>query len=296
VNKGDLVAEVDPTVYLARVNADQAQLNSLHAQVADKEAQRVLAEQQFNRQQILIKARATSQDIYDSAVATLTSVQAQIDALKAQIQQIEFNLNGDQANLGYTKIYAPMSGTVVDISARQGQTIIAVQIVPTILRIADLRTMKVNAQVSEADVTRLKVGMKAYFNTLGRPERRLYGTLRQILPTPTVTNNVVLYNVLFDVANPDGELLPQMSAQVFFVAADAHDVPVLPLEALIVEDVPGKAKRYHAIVVKDGRPQNRDVTIGLSNRVLAEIKSGLEPGDVVAIVPQLRGAPPGPPR
>jgi macrolide-specific efflux system membrane fusion protein len=191
---------------------------------------------------------------------------------------------------------------VVDITARQGQTIIAVQIVPTILRVADLDTMKVNAQVSEADVTKLKVGMKAYFNTLGRPERRLYGTLRQILPTPTVTNNVVLYNVLFDVANPDRALLPQMSAQVFFVVAEARSVPVVPLEALIVEDEPGKPRQYHAIVVKNGQPEPRDVTIGLSNRIVAEVKSGLAVGDVLAILPPpppgFPGRPPGggPPR
>jgi macrolide-specific efflux system membrane fusion protein len=283
VKAGDLLAQIDPTVYQARVNGDQAQLNSLRAQIADKEAQRVLADQQLKRQQTLLNSRATSQDAYDSAVATLKSVQAQIDALTAQTRQTESVLNGDQANLGYTKIYAPMAGTVVDINARQGQTLNAVQQAPTILRVADLSTMKVNAQVSEADVTKLKVGMVAYFSTLGRSDRRLFGKLRQVLPTPTVTNNVVLYNVLFDVANLDGELLPQMSAQVFFVVASAHDVPVVPMEALIAVEEAGKPKLYRAVVLKDGKSETRDVTLGVSNRVLAEIKSGLQLGDVLVV-------------
>lgn len=291
VKKGDLVAEVDPTLYLARVGADQAQLNALHAQVAEKEAQRVLAEQQFKRQQILINARATSQDLYDSAVATFKAVQAQLDALNAQIEQVEANLKADQANLGYTKIYAPMDGTVVDISAREGQTIIAAQIVPTILRIADLGTMTVKAQVSEADVSRLKIGMPAYFSTLGQPDQRREGTLRQILPTPTVTNNVVLYNVLFDVPNADGALLPQMSAQVFFVAASARNVVMAPMEALI----PGPGGQFVALVLKDGKPQPRPVQLGIANRVTAEIKSGLQPGELLLLPPPGFGGPPGAP-
>src|SRR6185503_17485715 len=131
---------------------------------------------------------------FESAEANLQVIDAQIDALRAQIQQIESNLKADQANLGYTKIFAPMAGTVVDIIARQGQTLNANQQAPIILRIADLSTMTVVTQVSEADVAKLKLGVAAYFTTLGQPDRRRIGKLRQILPTPQVVNNVVLYS------------------------------------------------------------------------------------------------------
>ena len=105
---------------------------------------------------------------------------------------------------GYTKIYAPIAGTVVSQAAKQGQTLNANQQAPIVMRIADLATMTVQAQVSEADVPKLRVGMDVYFTTLGGDNRRYYGKLRQIPPTPTVVNNVVLYDALFDVPNPDG--------------------------------------------------------------------------------------------
>src|SRR5204863_4562385 len=128
-----------------------------------------------------------------SAAATLRSAKAQIDVLKAQGDQTRSSLRGDEANLNYTKIYAPMSGTVVSQAAKQGQTLNANQQAPIVMRIADLSTMTVQAQVSEADVPKLRVGMDVYFTTLGGDNRRFYGKLRQIPPTPTVVNNVVLY-------------------------------------------------------------------------------------------------------
>src|SRR5690606_32368111 len=131
--------------------------------------------------------------------------------LKAQIQQTESTLRGDEATLGYTKIYAPMDGTVASITVREGQTLNTNQSAPIIMRIADLSTMTVWTQVSEADVPKLDLGMRAEFTTLGGGSRRWSGELRQILPTPEIVNNVVLYTALFDVANPQRELMTQMS-------------------------------------------------------------------------------------
>ena len=108
----------------------------------------------------------------------------------------------------------------------------ASQQAPIIVRIADLSTMTIQSQVSEADVSRLRVGMDVYFTTLGSSQKRWQGRLRQINPTPEVVNNVVLYNALFDVANPDGALMTQMTAQIFFVVAKAEDALVVPLAAL----------------------------------------------------------------
>ena len=181
---GKLLAEIDPTVYQSRVDSDKAQLLNLKAQLAAATAQQVLASHQYQRQVNLMKSKATSQDALQSARATLDSTSAQIDALKAQIQNTESVLKGDLANLGYTKILAPMSGTVVSETAKQGRTLNANQQAPIILRIADLSTMTVQTQVSEADVGRLHIGMPVYFTTLGYPDRRWTSTLRTIWPTP----------------------------------------------------------------------------------------------------------------
>lgn len=292
VEKGQLLAQIDPTVYEARVSADQAQLLNLKAQIAEKSVQQKLAQKQFERQRRLLADRATSEDSFDTAEANLKAITAQIDALNAQVQQTESTLKGDLANLSYTKIYAPMTGTVIDVTARQGQTLNANQQAPIILRIADLDTMTVQTQVSEADVSRLKLGMPAYFTTLGQPNRRRTGTLRQILPTPQVVNNVVLYSALFDVPNPDQDLLPQMSAQVFFIVSHAENVPVVPLAAL--RQMPGSRNRYTARVMENGQAVERSVEIGANNRVMTEIRTGLKPGDELVLdQPRGQGGPGG---
>lgn len=288
VEKDQLLAEIDPTVYLARVEASTAQLANLQAQLADRQAQETLARLQAERQRNLRKLDATSQEALESADAGLRSASAQIDAIKAQIRQTESSLKGDQADLDYTRIYAPMSGTIVQQLANQGQTLNANQTAPIVVQIADLSTMTVRTQVSEADISRLKPGMAAYFSTLGQPNRRWEGTLRQILPTPEVINNVVLFNALFDVPNPDGQLLPQMSAQVFFVNESAEDVLTVPVVALgkPIRDkdtpAPERGSRYEVqILTEQGSAQPRTVTIGTRNRVQAEVIEGLEEGEKV---------------
>lgn len=284
VEQGQLLAEIDPTVYQSRVNADEAQLLGLQAQMLEKQAQRRLLENQLKRQKELLAARATSEDAYEIAAAALQQVTAQIQALEAQAKQTQSTLNGDLANLRYTKIYAPMTGTVVSITARRGQTLNANQTAPIVLRIADLDTMTVWTQVSEADVPKLKLGMAAHFTTLGQPGKRWSGKLRQILPTPDVVNNVVLYNALFDVANPGHELLPQMSAQVFFILGEARGVPVVPMAALKPMRG-GRGQRFTARVMQDGVPVEREVEVGVVSRLVAEVKSGLAAGDEVVLEP-----------
>lgn len=312
VAAGDLLAEIDPAVYLSRVEASRAQLRNQRAQLQERRAQLVLAEQQYARQQNLMREDATTAEALQSAEATLLSIQAQIEALTAQIEQTESTLRGDEANLGYTKIYAPMSGTVVSLSARQGQTLNANQQAPIVLRIADLSVMTVQTQVSEADVSKLRLGMDVYFTTLGNRGERFYGKLRQILPTPEVLSNVVLYNALFDVPNPDKRLMTQMTAQVFFVVAAAKDAVVVPITAVTSAarpPEPGAAARNGApqgqrpaqrtegqeqrrragqsalvrVMTERGRVEERRVEIGVVNRVSAQVLAGLEPGEQVVI-------------
>ena len=276
-----LLAEIDPVVLVARVEGGRAQLAGLKAQLVDRQAQATLAGQVFERQGKLRRDKATSEEAYESADAAARSAAAQVDMLKAQISQVESTIRGDEATLGYTKIYAPMAGTVVSLTARKGQTLNTNQQAPIVLRIADLSTMTIWTQVSEADVSRLKLGMKAYFNTLGTPQRRWMGTLRQIMPTPEVVNNVVLYTALFDVANPKQELMTQMTAQVYFVVADAHDVVTVPFAAVKRS---GRERKATVDVVRDdGSIETRPVEVGVTNRVLAEIRAGLAPDERVVI-------------
>lgn len=303
VKAGDLLAEIDPTVYRARVDADRAQLSNLGAQLTDKQSQLVLAEQQLVRQQNLTKADATTAEALQTAEASVRSAKAQIEALKAQIRQTESTLRGDEANLGYTKIHAPMAGTVVSQTAKQGQTLNANQQAPIVLRIADLSTMTVQTQVSEADVSKLRVGMDVYFTTLGSGDRRWYGKLRQVNPTPTIVNNVVLYDALFDVPNEQRALMTQMTAQVFFVVGQAKDAVFVPLSALRPAGGQGRHRAQGAaaegtvavdprvqfsggraavrIVHTEGVIEEREVQVGVMNRVAAQIVSGLQLGDRV---------------
>ncbi len=232
VKQGQLLAEIDPQVLNAKVQQDLASVANLRAQLADRQAQAALAQANYLRQQRLMTAQATSKADYDAAKQLAASTSAQIAALRAQVNGAASAMSGDTIQLGYTKIYAPMTGTVVSITTKQGQTIISSQQAPVLLRIADLKTMTVWTQVSEADVPKLRVGMDAYFTTLGDPNKRWSGKLTQIQPTPTSVNNVVLYTATFDVKNPENRLMTQMTAQVFFVTASAHDVVTVPVSAL----------------------------------------------------------------
>jgi len=280
VNKGDLLAEIDPTVYESTVAADKAKVRDLEAQIKRQEAQLELSRIQNRRNQGLLKINAVSKDTADTSAATVKQDQASLDSLKAQLDQANSTLQGDEANLSYTKIYAPMSGTVTSQTTLQGQTLNNRQTAPTILQIADLSTMTVKAQVAEADVGKLKVGMPVYFTTLGMPDRKWRSTVRQILPTPETVNDVILYNALIDVANADHALMTSMTAQVFFLLGEAKNVPIVPVAALRPAKS-GEAGAYRVMVMDGGRPTPRDVKIGLMNRITAEVVSGLEEGDIV---------------
>ncbi|THF64725.1 efflux RND transporter periplasmic adaptor subunit [Pseudothauera nasutitermitis] len=361
VKAGDLLAEIDATVLQSKVDATHAQLRNLRATLGARESDLKLAEIQHRRQQNLIAENATTEEAVQQAQAGLLSARAQIEALRAQIDQTESNLRADEANLDYARIYAPIDGTVVSISARQGQTLNSTQQAPTILRVADLSSMTVETQVSEADVSRLRQGMEAYFTTLGNPGQRWTGQLRKVEPTPTVTNNVVLYNALFDVPNPDRRLMTQMTAQVFFVVGRAENALTVPMGALSnlgtrtrppgmgAEGGPGmrpaggerpaagerpamqrppgapngeggmrraraaegedgaggppveRGRRATVKVLQDGEVVEREVRVGVTSRVAAQVLDGLSEGERVVAGARQSGAqtggqgqPPGP--
>src|SRR5690554_7778913 len=232
VEEGELLAEIDPTVYMAKVDATRAQLKNQQAQIVDRKGQLRLAEIQFQRQQNLYREEATTMESLQTAEASLASANAQLAMLEAQIEQTSSTLRAEEANLGYARIYAPMDGTVVSVRSEEGQTLNATQQAPVLMRIANLATMRVRAQVSEAVIGKLASGMRVYFTTLGDPDFKLYGELDYIEPTPEVTNNVVLYNALLEADNRQGTLLPNMTAQVFFIEKEVLDVLRVPASAV----------------------------------------------------------------
>lgn len=302
VKKGDQLAQIDPTVYQTRVLGDQAQLENLKAQLAQQKAQLDLDKLRDNRATRLLASQSGSQDTADAAAATVRIGEAKILALEAQIKQTQATLDGDLANLGYTKIFAPMDGVVVSTSATEGQTLNANQTAPIILRLADLDTMQVWAQVAEADIPKVKVGMPVYFTTLGMPDRKFQAKVVQVLPTPETVNDVVLYNVLIDVPNTERLLMTSMSAQVFFMLGSAKDALIVPASAVRPSRSARREARNEATVrvLVNGQVETRQVKTGLAGRNQMQILDGLKEGDLVVTSPDPAAAqanrPPMPPR
>lgn len=280
VETGQLLAEIDARVLAANVAASRAQLRAQAAQLRDRKAQLKLAALHFQRQNNLRKDEAVTEETVEKAEASFLSSQAQVDQLEALIEQNQSSLAADEANLEYARILAPISGTVVSIKARQGQTLNANQQAPVILQVADLTQMRVETQVSEADISRLSVGMPAYFTTLGSQGQRWQGELLRIEPTPVVENNVVLYNAPFDVENSQGKLLPQMTAQVFFIVAQAKNTLLVPTAAL--QRLEGNL--YQTTVLHEGgRQEVRQVKVGVNDRIQAQVLEGLSEGEMLLL-------------
>jgi macrolide-specific efflux system membrane fusion protein len=280
VKTGDLLAEIDKTVLETKVESSKAELTYQIAQLQDREAKLTLARLAYERQKELLSNDATSKEAYESAEAAFLSAEASIAMIKAQIIQTESSLKENRANLEYTKIYAPMSGTVSSISVKQGQTLNANQNTPTILQIADLSIATIEADVSEADVTKLKKGMEVYFKTLGSSD--VWRTnLSKVEPTPKVNNNVVLYKAIFDVNNTSGDLMNSMTAQVFFVLSSAKNTLIVPITAVSTRDG-GNSRAIVMLKQKDGSFAPQRVELGISNRIHVEILSGLNENDEVA--------------
>ena len=296
VKQGDLIAEIDATTQENQVLNAQATLDQVKAQRSVQQASLREAELEFARQQQMLAAEATSRAEYDAADAKLKTARAQIQSYDAQIKGRETELGTARANLAYTRIIAPMDGTVVAVVAEEGRTVNANQTAPTIVMLARLDLVTVNAEVSEADVVKIKAGMPVYFTTLGEPDRKYHATLRQVNPAPSSIANdsssssssssssassAVYYNALFDVENPDGTLRIDMTAQVSVMLKQAKGVLTIPAVAL------GPKTRDGQYMVRvadaDGMPTPRKVKIGINNGATAEVLSGLKEGEKVVV-------------
>ena len=282
VLKGQLLAEIDPVINASKVAEAEATLANLKAQRDAKQDQVWLATKQKTRSDDLARQGAQAASDAEIAASNFRQARDALAALDAQIRQAEAELATARANLAYTRITAPMSGEVVSLPAREGQTLNASQTAPTLMRIASLDTMTVWAQVPEADVSRLHLGQEIYFSVLGENERRWHSTLRQILPSPEIIANVVFYDALFDVPNPERELKVQMTTQVSFVLDRAKDALLVPLPALL----PARPREGGEYVVKrlsNGKVKRQPVRVGITNALSAQILSGLNEGDTIVV-------------
>lgn len=277
VKQGQLLAEIDATVFEIDVNRSQASLENQKAQLAQLEAQLTLSNTRIERDRRLHARGAVSDDALQSAETDIVILKARIAAIEAQIKASKAALDGDVAALSYSRIYAPIDGTVTSIKVRVGQTLNANQSAPTLMTISNLKQMTLRAAVSEADIHKLSEEMPVRFSTLGHPNSYFHSTVNTILPTPLVSNDVVLYQVLVDVDNRTGKLMDGMSTQVFFIEAAASDVLMAPLASI--------AKRPHGAVAfvpgPKGERQTVAVKTGIQNRTHIELISGLREGDEV---------------
>lgn len=297
VKAGDLIAEIDSVAQQNGLRTSEASLTNLMAQRQEKEALLALNEQTRARQEQMLASKAVSQADYDSAAAAVSQTRAQIAALDAQITVGEIAIETARVNLGYTRITAPIDGTVLAIVSQEGQTVNAVQSTPTIVILGQLDTMTVRAEISEADIVKVEPGQPVWFTIIGDPRRRRDAVLELIELAPesirndtsiisstttsssTASTEAIYYNGIFDVPNGDGRLRTYMTAQVHIVLGRATDVLTVPTAALGTKDFGGL---YTVRVVSaDGQVSERKVEIGLNDKVTAEVRDGLAEGEVV---------------
>lgn len=297
VSKGQLVAEIDSTTQTNTLRNAEAQVSLLSAQRQARQAQLRQAELSYQRKKELFQLDAGSKADLDDAEATLATTRAEIAALDAQIRQANISVDTARVNLGYTRIMAPIDGVVVAVVAEEGRTVNAMQSAPTIIKLAKLDKVQIKAQISEADVVRVKPGLPVYFTILGEPQRRYEAKLRAIEPVPeseqtdtktttaSSTTNAIYYNGLFDVDNPEGKLRVAMTTQVFVVLNRADKALVIPATALGQRD--RKLGTYEVRVLegegKDAQVSTRQVKVGLNNRVQAQVLEGLKAGEKVVV-------------
>ena len=283
VKAGDLLCEIDPEIQENNLRRAKAEQSLINAQIRSKKAQITMLKAEHIRQQNLLKKQATSTQSAQQATAQYEMALADLDALQAQYEQAAISVDDATTNLGYTKIVAPMDGTVYAIPVEEGQTVNANQTTPTIVRLADLETMTVEAEISEADVVKVQPDMECRFTIMGLPNRYFNAKLRSIDPAPasaessTSTNQsssssteAIYYNALLDVDNKDGVLRIDMTAEVEITIAKASQVKAIPIAAVKNESSDNKATVYQLI---NGQVTPKTVEIGVRDDQYIEVKS-----------------------
>lgn len=289
VAAGDLIAQIDSQDQQNAVLQAQAALANIEAQIAATRARLSQSKLDLNREEELLMSNFTSTESVEAAGLNVQVYEAELKALQAQLSSAEVNVSNMQIALQRTSIHAPISGTVVAIVVDEGQTVNAAQSTPTIVKIADLDTMLVKAEISEADIVQVQPGQAVTFTILGEHDREFHAEVREVEPAPSEietsdtisSDEAVYYNALLEVENPQHLLRIGMTTQVSIILDSADDVLSIPSAAL-----QAAPQGRHLVQVYNPDTEERSmkpVEVGLNNDVKAAILSGLSEGEQVII-------------
>ena len=295
VKQGDMIAEIDSQTQENTLNTDRAKLANYKAQLEARKILLNIAKKQYDRELVLIKTNSTSQQNLENARDTYATARANVNEMESLIKQTQITINTDETNLGYTKIRAPLNGTIVSVPVEEGQTVNANQTTPTIVQIANLGDMEIDIQISEGDITKVKPGMPVDYTILSEPNTIFHAKLDSIDPglttltdgsysksstssssSSTSTAAVYYYGRSY-VKNDEGKLRIGMMTQNTILVSSAENVLVVPTIALT-----NRNDQYFVRILTDkNKVEKRDVEIGISDGVYTEITSGLAEGDQV---------------
>lgn len=297
IKKGEMIADIDSTTQINTLNTKKAALVSYQAQLKAKKTAYDVALSSYNRLSKLYTQKATSLDSVNTAKSTLDNAKAEMEAIEANIKQAEIEVNTAETNVGYTKITAPMDGTVISVPVSEGQTVNANQTTPTIVTIADLSKMKIKPEISEGDITKVKAGQEVSFTILSDSQTVYHSVIDSVDPANTTTSDssstststsssssssttsAIYYyaNVLID--NPDRTLRIGMTTENNIKIANAKDVLLVSNMAIQKRD----GKSFVNVLNDKNQPEPREVEIGVQNDFQTEIKSGLNEGEKVIV-------------
>jgi len=300
VTKGQLCAKIDPRPYQTVVDQEAANLAAAQAQLEKDQTGLTYATVSDERSRDLWERGIVSQDAEDNADSVANEAVAQVNLDQSTVVQRQALLDAAQVNLGYTNIVSPVDGTVVSRNVTVGQTVAASFQTPTLFLIAtDLANMQVDVNVSESDIGGVSVGNSASFTVEAFPDTVFNGRVMEVRQAPQSVQNVITYDVVVSAPNPDLLLKPGMTATTRIVTSQRDGVMRVPTQALryapggldasaVAKAAPAAADDHtrpsHVWVLRDGRPVNVPVTLGLENDSFAEIASGdVKPGDQVIV-------------
>ncbi|MBR2069280.1 MAG: efflux RND transporter periplasmic adaptor subunit [Candidatus Gastranaerophilales bacterium] len=276
VKKGDLLAELDPSLFQA--NVDQSRAKLINAQAALSKATSTLTYKKNNYQRYkhLYEKNYVSRDDVELAQSNYLQAQAELDAARAEVSAAKASLENNLTNLRYSKIVSPVDGTVISREVDVGQTVAASFNTPTLFEVAkDLTKMQIETSVSEADIGKIKVGQVADYTLDGYQDRAFKGEVTQVRLASTTTNNVVTYTVIISVDNSEGLVIPGMSANVSVIVGEARDVLCVENKALKFTPSDNKEKydKQGIWILKNGTAKRYSVELGLSDDNKTQIKS-----------------------
>ncbi|MFO1184961.1 MAG: efflux RND transporter periplasmic adaptor subunit [Bauldia sp.] len=280
VKQGQVCAKIDPRPFQSAVQQAAANLDAARAQLTKDRADLNYAKLNLDRATKLLQTKDVSQDAFDVAKSNFDKAAAQIEVDDANIEQRQAQLDAARVNLGYTDIVAPIDGVVVSRNVTNGQTVAASLQTPTLFLIAaDLAKMQVDANVSESDIGSIRPGQRANFTVDAFPGRVVTGSVTQVRQSPQTVQNVVTYDVIVGVDNPEQLLKPGMTAAVDIVLEQREGVLRVPNQALrytpsAARTVATAAPNTPPAAATPGRPSANGQATGARRSAAASPSSG----------------------